>query len=75
MTPYEAAKIFLSRLLYVNASVAERDRNLYEFGHTVEEFYKSIKILKGANLPPADMIGDLPYGYMMFAAISAARIW
>lgn len=75
MAPYDAAKIFLGHLLYVNASVAERDKGLYAPNCTSEEFNQAVEILKNHHLPPRDIMSDIPGGYMMYAAISAAREW
>ncbi|MGW8177510.1 MAG: hypothetical protein ACWGQW_01770 [bacterium] len=75
MTPFDAAKVFLGNLLYINASVLERDKGLYPPNHTEDEFHQAIGVLKGASLPPEDLIDKLPGGYMLYAAISAARRW
>jgi hypothetical protein len=76
MSPFEAAKIFLGHILYVNASVKQREAGLYEdpLEH-VDDFSESIKVLKEHRLPPDDLLDRLPGGYMMYAAVSAAKKW
>jgi hypothetical protein len=76
MAPIDAAKIFLGYLLYCNASVKEREAGLYESPiQNKKELDKAVAILKECRLPPEDIIDDLPGGYMMYAAVSAARRW
>jgi len=75
MAPYDAAKIFLGNLLYINASVGERERGLYAPNCTKEEFDQAINVLKSHRLPPEDILDVLPGGYMMYAAVSAAMRW
>lgn len=75
MSPIDAAKIFLGELLYRNATIKERERGLYAPSSTSDEFNKAVKILKECKFPPEDMVEHIPGGYMMCAAIHAARKW
>lgn len=76
MTPFDAAKLFLGHLLYINATVSERERGLYSSPLTDQaELDQAVGLLKEQRLPPEDLVGHLPGGYMMYAAISAAKRW
>jgi len=75
MSAFDAAKVFLGHLLYLNASVRERKRGLYAPNCSEDEFQEALKILKKFRNRKPNEPEEIPGGYIILAAIAAAREW
>lgn len=75
MSAFNAAKVFLGHLLYINASVRERKRGLYASNCSEDEFQEALMTLKKfRNREPSEP-SEIPGGFIILAAIAAAREW
>lgn len=72
MSCFNAAKIFLGHLLYLNATVKERKKGLYSPNCMDAGFNEAVKILKEFKRLPSKP-EHISGGYMIIAAISAAK--
>lgn len=73
MSTFRAAKIFLGHLLYLNASVIEREKGLYASNCSENEFKEAIEILKSFGDEPE--LSEIPGGFIILAAMAAAKEW
>jgi hypothetical protein len=75
MSTFDAAKLFLGHLLYLNASVRERKRGLYAPNCSEDEFREAVEILKKFRNGKQNEPNEIAGGYIILAALAAAKEW